>query len=202
MARKPIPVRLLVFMSLCVGVNIAGSFAALALRLPVYLDTTGTLLSAILLGPLCGALTGSATALVSAAAYDPVSLYYLPVQMLLGLLTGLFFREHRFNGWRSVCAVLVITLAASALATLITAFVFGGVTSSGSSYIVAALKAGGMSVLSAVFSTQIFSDLADKGLSFALAFTLIAAVPKRQRAALLQERALLRAQTAGARKES
>lgn len=35
----------------CTAINIVGAYVALALRLPIYLDSIGTILDSVLLGP-------------------------------------------------------------------------------------------------------------------------------------------------------
>ncbi len=176
--KKRLTTTSLVFMSICVVINIIGGFLALALRLPIYLDTIGTVLAAVVLGPLAGMITGGLTSVVNAIGFDPTSIYFMPTQLMIGGLTGLLFKNHRFSGWRSVLSIALITIVGSMISSVIAAFVFGGVTSSGSSVFVPMLKSAGMSIVSAVFSTQIFSDLLDKYLSFGVAFAAVKMLPK------------------------
>lgn len=51
-SRKKMTVNQMVLIALAACINTAGGQAALALRLPVYLDSIGTILAGILLGPL------------------------------------------------------------------------------------------------------------------------------------------------------
>ncbi|WP_417087802.1 ECF transporter S component, partial [Eubacterium maltosivorans] len=133
---KKLTTNMLVFMAMAVGLNFVGCFVALVLKLPVYLDSIGTLLSAVLLGPAAGAVVGGLTALINGATIDPVSLYFLPVQVVAGVSTGLLFKNGRFEGLKSVLAIVLVTLFVSVMSSVIVAFVFNGVTSSGSSFIV------------------------------------------------------------------
>ena len=179
--------RILTFCALCAAVNFVGGFTALTLRLPVYLDSIGTILAAIVLGPFYGMLTGLATSVINAALFDPITIWFTPVQLLTALLTGLMFRNHRFSGWKSIASILVITVCGSALSSVIAGCVFDGVTSSGSSMIVAVLKNSGMNVITAVFSTQILTDIADRAISFGLSFSVIKLMPKSYLYALESE---------------
>lgn len=61
------------------------------------------------------------------------------------------------------------------------------VTSSGSSIIVAVLKNSGVNIVTSVFSTQIFTDLLDKGISFFVVFTILKAMPNRLKLNLYRE---------------
>lgn len=167
-----------VFASICIVINIVGAFLALAFRLPIYLDTIGTIFGAVVMGPFYGVLIGLITGLINGISFDPVSLYYIPNQLLIGLLTGLLFRDHKFNGLRSVLAIAVITLVGTVTSSIITTFVFSGVTSSGSAYVVALLRSAGQDLLQAVFLTQFVTDLIDKVIAFILTFLIIRVLPK------------------------
>lgn len=169
----------LVVLSIFIIINFIGAFLALSLRLPIYIDSIGTITTAIIYGPFYGATVGALTSLLNGFLFDPTSFFYLPVQVLLGLLTGLFFKSKKFEGFKSIFYILIITILGSLLSSLITAFVFSGVTSSGSSYIVAILKNYGISLFSSVFYIQVITDLIDKGLSFLIAFTIIKIIPNR-----------------------
>ena len=46
------------FMSIAIVINILGGFIAIALKLPIFIDTIGTFLIAFLFGPISGAITG------------------------------------------------------------------------------------------------------------------------------------------------
>lgn len=171
--------KVLTLIALSVVINIIGSFLALSFRLPVYLDTIGTIFSGVAFGPVIALIVGALSALISGLLFDPTSLYYLPVQLVIGFLTGLFFKNHRFEGFKSIIYILIITLAGAIISSLITTFVFSGITSSGSSYIVQLIHAAGINLISSVFSTQILSDILDKGISFFIVFTILKVIPKR-----------------------
>lgn len=51
------PARLISFISIAIAINLVGANLALFLRLPIYLDTIGTLLIAVILGPWYAAST-------------------------------------------------------------------------------------------------------------------------------------------------
>jgi energy-coupling factor transport system substrate-specific component len=61
---------------------------------------------------------------------------------------------------------------------VIAAYLFGGVTSSGSSYIVQILRVVGMPDVVSVFIVQIFTDYADKFVAVALVALGVNALPK------------------------
>ncbi len=174
---KKINLNVMIFMSLCIVINLVGGFIALSFKLPIYIDTIGTLLSAVLLGPINGGIVGGLTSIVNGSTFDPISFYFMPVQIIVGLSTGICFKNSKFEGIKSVLSIILITILGSIAASIVAAFVFNGVTSSGSSIFVAVFKNLGISTVTAVFSTQIFTDLLDKAISFALVFSVIKAMP-------------------------
>lgn len=169
--------QVLTLVALSVVINFVGAQCALVLRLPIYLDSIGTILAAILLGPVFGALTGGLTAIINGVTFDPVSLYFLPVYLFTGLATGLLFKGRRFQGIRSVAGIALIGVLVSIISSIIVALVFGGVTSSGSSLVVAFLKNIGVNPVVAIFATQVVTDVTDKFLAFSAAFAIIRAIP-------------------------
>ena len=83
------------------------------LRLPIYLDSVGTVLSGALLGPVYGVATGVLGSLISGITFDIYSLYYAPVQILTGLMAGLMFRTKWLQGYRLPIGGLAVSLPTS-----------------------------------------------------------------------------------------
>lgn len=175
----------LTFSALCIVINLIGGMIATALKLPVYFDSIGTFFAGAVMGPLTAAGVGILTSVVNAITFDPISIYFIPTQLVIGTLTGLFFYRKGLllkpakgrELIRIVFDILVITVAGSAVSSVIVGLVFDGVTSSGSSLIVAVLRNSGINVLTAVFSTQIFTDLLDRAISFLFVSFIIRALP-------------------------
>ena len=143
-------------------INIVGAFLALNLRLPVYLDSIGTVLVSGLLGPVYGMVTGVLGSLISGITFDIYSLYYAPVQLFTGLMAGLVFRTMWLKGWRLPIGSLAVSLPTSVVSAMITAFLFGGITSSGSSYLVVLMNNLGMNLTLSCFLVQVLTDYGDK----------------------------------------
>ena len=167
----------IIFMGLAIAINLVGGFLALTLKLPIYIDTIGTILVSILFGSISGAMVGGLSSIFNAVTFDPISFYFMPVQIIVGLSTGMLFKKQKFKGVKSVLSIILVTILGSAAAAVIASFVFEGVTSSGSSILVAILKNSGVSIITSVFSTQIFTDLLDKAISFGVVFTIIRMLP-------------------------
>lgn len=156
-------IRVLTTAALCIALNIVGSNLALLLKLPIYLDSMGTLLSAAMFGPLVGMTVGGLTGLFVGVTTDLYSLFFLPIQLVLGLLAGLAFRhlspsKLAHNWWLA----FAIAFPGTILSTLITVQFFGGITSSGSSLLVQLLLGTGISKTLAVLLIQVGTDYLDR----------------------------------------
>lgn len=159
---RKIKPRTLTLMALCIALNMVGANIALMLKLPLYLDSMGTVLAAAVFGPVGGLLTGGVTAVLNGMT-DLYALFYLPVQLLTGIVAGLLYRHVKPGTWRSNWwLALVISLPGTVVSTLITVILFHGITSSGSSMLVQVLLGTGISKVAAVFLVQIATDYLDR----------------------------------------
>ena len=74
--------------------------------------------------------------LILGITVDMYSLYYAPVGIFLGLLAGFVWRKKQDKRWWFFLGALMISVPTSFLSALITAYLFGGITSSGSTFFV------------------------------------------------------------------
>lgn len=161
--KKKISLQFIIIIAMAAALNIVGSNLALLLKLPVYLDTIGTILAAALLGPLAGCFAGGVTSIIMGLTSDLISLYYLPVQLVIGLGAGLLYHKWQPDKWKSLWLVaLLISLPGTVVSTAITYFLFHGITSSGSSIIVQLLLGLGLNKAFAVFIVQLITDYFDR----------------------------------------
>lgn len=91
-------------------INFVGGQIALLLRLPIYLDSIGTVFVASTLGPFYGMLPNLLSGLLMGMTVDVYSLYYAPVGIVLGFVTGLVYRKWQPKKWGILPAALLITL--------------------------------------------------------------------------------------------
>ncbi|MGM0212503.1 ECF transporter S component [Enterococcus sp. AZ109] len=167
----------LTIIALAVALNIVLGNLALFLRLPIYLDTVGTILAATLLGPIAGILTGFSSALFTGVTTDLFSLYFAPVQLCVGFMAGILLHNKR-TAWSLPLKVLLVTLPGTLIASLITVLLFGGITSSGSSMLVQVIHGLGLNQTLSVFLVQIGTDYLDKFLAISLVISAIRALPR------------------------
>lgn len=161
--------------ALAIVINIVGSYIALGLHLPVYLDSMGTIMTAILLGPFYGLFPGVLSALITGMTSDIYALYYMPVGIVLGVMTGFVFQKNKSNKLfvKSFC----ISVPASLISACITANLFGGITSSGSTMLVQLLAKTPLGLTLSCLIVQFFTDYFDRLLSLWLVFSVIKKLP-------------------------
>lgn len=157
-------------------INFVGGQIALLLRLPIYLDSIGTVFVASTLGPFYGMLPNLLSGLLMGMTVDVYSLYYAPVGIVLGFVTGLVYRK-----WGILPAALLITLPSTIISSCITAFLFGGITSSGSTILVQILARTPLGMVGSCFVVQFITDYIDRVLCLAVSAVLITALRKNMK---------------------
>lgn len=162
-----------------IAVNFIGGSLALALKLPLYLDSIGTFLVAMLAGPLVGAITGFLS-LLFVSATDPTSLPWAVLATVVGAMTGWLSKMRMFTSvWRIAVSILTIILTSVAAVVTIRLVVFGGYTTSGSSVIAATLVAAGIPIIPAQAISSLAAETPDKILSVVLALIVIRSMSSR-----------------------
>lgn len=246
--------RVITLMPVAIAINIVlGYTVQTVLKLPIYLDSIGTILVGVLAGPIAGALTGILTNLIwqyapgiGGGTIGPFAI----TAGVIGLLAGLWgqlgvYRSRPASGtqlliaavaaaalvilvvipilnnpaytdpnigaypdWVYTAAVAIAVIAALIVAAFIyvrrdlaglwvavagvvtgivaafvsapiAAYVFGGVTGSGTDVIVAALRQGGADVLNASLGQGLFSDPIDKTITSFVVFIILAGLSPR-----------------------
>lgn len=162
-----------------VVMNIAGGQIALLLRLPIYLDSIGTLFISALYGPLLGMLPSFLSGLLLGMTSDIYSLYFAPVGILLGLLSGWVWKKKTSNHSWPFLAAIMITIPTSLCSACISAILFGGITSSGSSILVQLLAKTPLGLTMSCFIVQVITDYLDRLLSILVVSGLLYRLPKR-----------------------
>ncbi len=169
--------------SLGVGLNVVLGAIVTGFRLPLYLDSLGTVFVAALVGPVAGALTGICSVGLLGLA-SPTAFAFIPVACVLGLTAGVAACWGSFKSpATTVLAGLVAGFSCAAVSAPIAATVFGGVTGGGTDLFVAFFRAGGSSPLRAAFLQSLMVDPLDKVVTFLLVFVLLRMLPRRALAA-------------------
>lgn len=148
--------------ALAIVINMVGAQIALVCRLPIYLDSIGTVLIAAVCGPIYGMIPSVLSGFIFGMTSDIYSLYYAPVGILLGLLVGLIFKKQVDKPWWIFLATLIVTVPTALISSLITAYLFGGITSSGSAMIVQILAKTPLGLTLSCFIVQVCTEYVDR----------------------------------------
>jgi energy-coupling factor transport system substrate-specific component len=171
----------LVLIPVALAINIAVGQLVLAVKLPLYLDSIGTVLVGILAGPWAGAVTGFLSSLIwTLTGWFPQAIAWAGVAAVIGAMAGAFGRAAwMHSGWKSLLAGLLTGVVAAVLSAPIAAYVFGGVTGSGTDLLVAMARSAGLDALGANMAQGIVSDPLDKMITFLIVFGVLRALPAR-----------------------
>jgi hypothetical protein len=132
--------RVVVLMPVAIAINIVlGASVQQALKLPIYLDSIGTILIGVLAGPLAGALTGILTNLIwgyllPAPIGSPNAGPFAITAGVIGLLAGLWGQFGLFRSRRSGTIGVAAALAAAVLVGLLALYTYSRAYSSSETF--------------------------------------------------------------------
>jgi energy-coupling factor transport system substrate-specific component len=106
----------IVLIPACIGINFAGHAIAVWLKLPLFLDSIGTILCAVIAGPWLGGSVGFISNLVSSNTIDPVASSYSVVSLAIGFAAGLWTR---LSWRRRITGGIVLWLTCFAIASVV-----------------------------------------------------------------------------------
>lgn len=162
-----------------VALNLAVGGIVAALRLPIYLDSIGIVISAVLLGFRYGVLTGVVTALLGTFLFNPYLYAYTATALCIAGMSAWSYRLGGFDTLvRAMLSGLAIAIVAAAASAPVTAYLFSGNTMSGVDVITAYLTSTGRSLIESVWITGLTSEPVDKVMVAVLAYLVLRAVPK------------------------
>lgn len=170
-----------VMIPVAIAINIAVGQIIVLLKLPVYLDSIGTVLVGLLCGPFAGFVTGALSNIIwGVSGLNPVYTPFFIVAAVIGLMAGIFGQIGWFKKvWLWALAGLITGVVAAVISAPISAKIFGGVTGSGQDLLVGFFRATGASVMQATFGQGIVSDPIDKLATFMIVWVIVLALPVR-----------------------
>lgn len=184
----------LVAIALCAALNFAIGIMVYLVKLPVFLDSVGTILCALLLAPdrraaiVCAFLAGFIGVVLS-IPINPFLPWFTGTVLVIALVSGLLtanatdtFRARPLPVPSFIGKVViygVITGIAAAIASApVVVYLFGGVTGSGSAFVVAFFLKTGQKLLDSAVLAGFTTEPIDKTLQVLLAALLYRATPQ------------------------
>lgn len=168
------------FIAFCIALNLTAGQITAALKIPLYLDSIGTILVAVLVGPWSAVLCGSVANILAAAVGNPSMMFFIPVVAAIGAFTGLLARLGWFRKWYLVCIGGILQgILAAIVSAPISAYLFSGVMMAGTDFLVLYFRSMGNTLLDSVIYQGLASDPADKLVSYVVVFLLVKNLPQR-----------------------
>jgi energy-coupling factor transport system substrate-specific component len=183
----------LILIALCAALNFAIGTVVYLIKLPIYLDSIGTILCALLLAParwtgfVCACLAGAIGVFVTALV-NPYLPWFLLTVVAIALVSAFLTANGAttFRAWpmptgsfagRVLIYGIVTGLVSAVVSAPVVAYLFGGVTGSGSALIVAVFLKAGQQLLDAALLSGLAHEPIDKALQVLLAALLYRATP-------------------------
>jgi energy-coupling factor transport system substrate-specific component len=184
----------LVLIALCAALNVAVGSIVYLLKLPIYLDSIGIILCALLLasdrwaGFVCASVAGTISCVIIFLLVNPFFIWFeltvIAIALVSVLLTTRFADTLRARPLPNVkfAAIVVVCGAVTGVVSAIVsapvvAYLFGGVTGSGSAFVVAFFLKTGQQLLNATLMSGLTADPIDKILQVLFAALLYRATP-------------------------
>lgn len=170
----------LVLIPAAIGINYLGKLFAQLLKLPLWLDSIGTCLAAVLGGPVIGAICGAANNIIYGLTMDPISTVYALTSAFIGVVVGILAYKGKFeNIGGAVITGIAAGLTATIISTPLNIKFWGGTTGNvwGDAVNAWAL-AQGMSAYIAAVIDEIIVDIPDKIATLIIVFGIYKGLPK------------------------
>jgi Response regulator containing a CheY-like receiver domain and an HD-GYP domain len=170
---------IVILIVLSILLNFFLSGLARRLELPLYLDTIGTVLAAMLGGNLAAVIVGFFSNAVN-AIYDITKLYYGIISILIGVLASIFHTKRFFeHPMKVLLAIVIFACIGGGLGSFFTYFLQGSDFGAGISAPLssAIYSMTGSSKLFSEFCADIIIDFFDKTLVVAVAIIIYRMIP-------------------------
>jgi energy-coupling factor transport system substrate-specific component len=170
----------LVLIPTAIGINYIGKLFAALLKLPLWLDSIGTILASMLAGPIIGALAGAINNIMYGLTVDPVSFVYGITSAAIGLAAGVLSYKGWISSWsRAAIAGLMVGLVATVISTPINVGFYAGQTGNvWGDALYAVILANTDSVWLASFLNEIVVDVPDKLLVVLISYGIFRGLPQ------------------------
>ena len=175
----------IVLIPICIGIDWAGHVVASTLKLPLFLDSIGTVLGGLLAGPWVGGIAGMIANFISSGTVDPTAAPYAIVSLGIGFAAGIAGYYGWQNSWPGrVALYLLVVLVASVGSTPINIHLYAGQSGSvfGDTVIYAGMVKAGFPTWFAAWADEASGDIPDKLITVVAAVLIYYGLPNRYRA--------------------
>lgn len=172
----------IVLIPACIGINYLGKLFASVLKLPLWLDSIGTCIGAVLGGPIIGGICGAANNLIYGfTTGDSITLVYALTSLGIGIAVGITARLGRMKKLSgAVLTACVAGFVAVLISTPLNILFWGGTTGNlWGDAVFAWSQASGLPVALGSFLDEVIVDVPDKLITLLIVFAIIKGLPKK-----------------------
>ncbi len=162
-----------------IAVNILLYALMYFLKIPLFLDTTGTILVTLIAGPYFGILTAVITNIIG-LAFDSTTMYFSAVNALIAIQTSAFSRKHSFKKTKDIFVYIITMALISGIPSVIIRR-FIGMDPNLSRVDIAATQfseSTGFPYLLTAFILDILLNIFDKGIALGISLLVIRFLPE------------------------
>ena len=117
--------QIVLFVAVCVCLNIGGKLLSTWLELPLWSDSFGTTLCAYIGGPVCGAIVGL-TGNLAYSTVNPLAAAYSLTSIALGIIVGIAARHKWFDRFYGFMVAASLTVATALVVSVPVNMIFAG----------------------------------------------------------------------------
>lgn len=164
----------------CIGINYLGKLFASVLKLPLWLDSIGTCIGAVLGGPIIGAVCGAANNLIYGfTTGDTITLVYALTSLGIGVAVGIMARLGQMKKLPgAILSACVAGLAAVVISTPLNIIFWGGTTGNvWGDAVFAWSQASGMPVFLGSLLDEVVVDVPDKLITILVVYAIVKGLP-------------------------
>ena len=166
----------------CIGINYLGKLFASVLKLPLWLDSIGTCIGAVLGGPVIGAICGAANNLIYGfTTGDAITLIYALTRLCIGVAVGIMARLGQMKSLKgAVLTACAGGFTAVAVSTPLNILFWGGTTGNvWGDAVFAWSQASAMPVALGSLLDEIVVDVPDKLITLLITYAIVKGLPRK-----------------------
>jgi len=184
----------LVAIALCAALNFVAGSAVYLIKLPIYLDSIGVFLCALLLASdkrvafVCSITAALISTFVTGLLINPFLPWFVGTDLAIALMAAFVvargadaFRARPLRpvefGGRVLLYGILTGIVAAIVSAPVVAYVFGGVTGSGSAFLVGMFLKTGQQLWNATLASGLIADPIDKTIQVLIGALLFRATP-------------------------
>lgn len=167
-------------MPIAIIIDIALGQLASTLKLPLYLDSIGTIMIGVLAGPLAGGVTGLLSQIIwGIISANQTHFWFAPVAFVIGVVAGIVGARSWIRKWpRTLLAGLLTGFIAALVRAPIAAYSSDGVTEGGNDLLTATLQNFTDNILSPNLLAGVASEPLSKIISYLVVFLILTRLPR------------------------